>query len=176
MKRIFTALMMVLLFAQCAKEDNLIKKHELGDINKDTSLKQLDEMYKNDSIDKFPKMEEPVREYRVFDLDGKPALTFQTKVVNDSIKGLELVKIYSSQYVTEKGLSTASVFKDVVDNYSIDKIENAFSSAVLFVDELNLTIALDKKDLKIDEFDMREIRQEQIPDQAKIKYITLWLE
>ena len=66
--------------------------------------------------------------------------------------------------------------KDVVDNYSINKIENAFSSAVLFVDELNLTIALDKKDLKLDEFDMRAIRMEQIPDQAKIKYITLWLE
>ena len=171
-----SAMLVALLLVQCAKEDNLIKKSQLGDINKETSIEELDAMFENDSTDTFPKMEAPIREYRVFDLDGKPALTFQTKVENDSIKGLELVKIYSSSYATEKGLSTASVFKDVVDNYSINKIENAFSSAVLFVDELNLTIALDKKDLKLDEFDMRAIRMEQIPDQAKIKYITLWLE
>ena len=176
MRRIFFAILAVLLFVQCDTEDNLIKKNQLGDITKETSLEELGELFENDSIEKFPKLEEPVREFRVFDPDGKPALTFQTNVVNDSIKGIELVKIYSSLYVTEKGLSTASVFKDVVDNYSINKIENAFSSAVLFVDELNVTIALDKKDLKMDEFDMRAIRMEQIPDQAKIKYITLWME
>jgi hypothetical protein len=44
------------------------------------------------------------------------------------------------------------------------------------VDELNATFALDKKDLKLGEFDMSKIRKDQIPDMAKIKYITLWFD
>jgi hypothetical protein len=50
------------------------------------------------------------------------------------------------------------------------------SSAILFIDEINFTMALDKKDLGIDEFDMRKISKDQIPDNAKIKYITVWFD
>ncbi|MGA9270247.1 MAG: hypothetical protein WBV45_06460, partial [Lutimonas sp.] len=69
-----------------------------------------------------------------------------------------------------------STFENVRGQYSIDDIEPSFSSAILFIDELNATISLDKKDLNIDEFDMREIREDQIPDRASILYITLWFE
>ena len=112
----------------------------------------------------------------VFDESGEPSLVFATRIQNDSIKALELVKIYSDYYVTEKGVSTASTFKDIAAQYSIEKIEPSFSSAILFIDELNATISLDKSDLKIDEFDMSDIRQDQIPDLARIRYITLWFE
>ena len=112
----------------------------------------------------------------MFDVNGKPSLVFIPKVHNDSIKGLDLVKIYSSRYMTEKGISTSSTFKDIVDNYSIDKIEPSFSAAILFVNELNATISLNKQDLNLDEFDMRKINQGQIPDEAKVKYISLWFE
>ena len=98
------------------------------------------------------------------------------KFQNDSIKGLELVKIYSGAYATESGISTSSTFKDIVDNYSINKIEPSFSAAILFIDELNATISLDKQDLNLDEFDMRKINQGQIPDEARIKNISLWFE
>jgi len=64
----------------------------------------------------------------------------------------------------------------VAGNYTIDKIEPSFSSAILFVDEINATISLNKKDLNLHEFDMRAIRQDQIPDEASINYITLWFE
>jgi hypothetical protein len=30
--------------------------------------------------------------------------------------------------------------------------------------------------LRIDEFDMRKISQDQIPDNSKIKYITIWFD
>ena len=64
----------------------------------------------------------------------------------------------------------------MADNYSIDKIETSFTAAILFVDELNATILLNKSDLNLDEFDMREIRADQIPDEASINYISLWFE
>ena len=177
MKRILGILLLSILFVQCGQDsDMLIAKNQLGKIGKDTSLDELDKLFKKDSIEKFPLESEIIREYRVFDVNGKPALVFYPKVENDSIVGLDLVKIYSSDYATEKGISTSSSFGEVSENYSIDKIEPSFSSAILFIDEINATISLNKEDLNLDEFDMREIRQDQIPDEANIKFISLWFE
>ncbi len=55
-------------------------------------------------------------------------------------------------------------------------MEPFISSVIVSVDEINAGIALDKKDLKIAEFDMRKISKDQIPDMANIKYITLWFD
>lgn len=166
----------IFLFVQCGKEDNVIRKKQLGEINHKTTIAELDRIFAKDSVGKYPEGEELIREYKVFDELGEAALVFVPRIENDSMKSLELVKIYSEVYTTEKGISTASTFKDVAGQYSIDKIEPSFSSAILFIDELNATISLDKKDLKIEEFDMREIREDQIPDLARIRYITLWFE
>ena len=176
MLRLFIGLLGIFLLVQCAGENTMIKKKQLGDITHKTTIEELDKIFQKDSVQKLPEGESLVREYTVFDASGNPSLTFLTRVENDSIKELELVKIFSPTYSTEKGISTASTFKDIAGQYSIDDIEPSFSSAILFIDELNATISLDKKDLKIDEFDMREIREDQIPDLASIMYITLWFE
>ena len=177
MNKLIGILLLCFVLVQCGQEkDTLILKNQLGKINKSTTVEALDKIFKNDSIEKFPLDDGVTREYRVFGLNGKPSLVFTTKVSNDSILGLELVKIYSSEYMTEKGISTSSTFKDIVDNYSIDKIEPSFSAAILFIDELNATISLNKEDLNLDEFDMRKINQGQIPDEASIRYISLWFE
>jgi len=133
-------------------------------------------MFKNDSVEKFTANSDLIREYRVFDKGGKQKLIFIPLRQNDSIKGMELVKIYSELYTTEKGISTSSTFGEISGNYTINKIEPSFSAAILFVDEINATISLDKEDLNLDEFDMRPIRQGQIPDEASVNYITLWFE
>ncbi len=177
MNKIVGLILLSIIFVQCGQDkDTMILKNQLGEITKDTSLEDLDEIFKNDSIEKLPANAELIREFKVFGTDGKTELIFLTRVHNDSIIGLELVKIYSDRYMTEKGISTKSVFKDVVDNYSIDKIETSFTAAILFVNELNATILLNKSDLNLDEFDMSEIRADQIPDKAKINYISLWFE
>jgi len=177
MNKFIGLLLLSIIFVQCGQDkDTMILKNQLGKITKNTSIEELDKMFKNDSIEKLPVDTDLVREYRVFGQDGKASLVILTKFRNDSIKGLELVKIYSDQYMTEKGVSTKSTFKDVADNYSIDKIETSFSAAILFVDELNATVLVNKSDLNLDEFDMREIRADQIPDEAKINYISLWFE
>lgn len=177
MKKLFGLLFLSLLMVQCGQgDDTVIRKNQLGKINKNTSIEELDKLFKNDSIQKNPQDSERIREYKVFDANGKVDLIFNTRIQNDSIKGLDLVKIYGSSYSTEKGISTMSSFRDIADVYSIDKIEPSFSAAILFIDEINATISLDKKDLGLDEFNMNDIRQDQIPDEASIRYITLWFE
>lgn len=177
MNKLIAILVLSFLFVQCGEDNNMvIKKNQLGKISKNTSIKELDKIFKNDSVVKFPEGEELFREYRVYEKGGKQLLVFMPLIENDSIKGLELVKIYSDRYMTEKGVSVSSSFTDVDGNYTIDKIEPSFSSAILFVDEINATISLNKKDLNLHEFDMRAIRKDQIPDEASINYITIWFE
>lgn len=177
MKKLIAVLVMTILLVGCGQgDDMLIAKSQLGKINKNTSIAELDKMFKNDSVEKFTANSELIREYRVFDKSGKQKLIFIPLRQNDSIKGLELVKIYSDLYTTEKGISTSSTFGEISGNYTINKIEPSFSAAILFVDEINATISLDKKDLNLDEFDMSPIRQGQIPDEASVNYITLWFE
>ncbi len=177
MNKFIGLLLLSIIFVQCGQDkETMILKNQLGEITKNTSIEELDKIFKNDSIEKLPVQTDLTREYRVYGADGKTALVFLTQVRNDSIKGLELVKIYSDRYMTEKGISTKSTYKDVADNYSIDKIETSFSAAILFVNELNTTVLLNKSDLNLDEFDMRKIRADQIPDEASINYISLWFE
>ncbi len=177
MKKIIGIIVIGLLFIQCGKDTNLkIAKNQLGTINVDSSIEDLDNLFKNDSVVKLPENSDVVREYDVYDKEGNKLLVIRTKFRRDTIAGIEFIKIYSDKYQTENDISTASTFKDLMDNFSINKIEPSFNSAIVFIDELNATFALDKKDLKIGEFDMGKISQDQIPDMAKILYITLWFE
>ena len=177
MKKVITLIVLSLIFVQCNSDKKfLITKNKLGDIQKNTTIDELDEMFENDSVIKLPENSPVINKYKVYSENGTQIMTFNMDVDRDSIKGIENVKIFDKNYKTEKGLSTLSTFKDVMDNYSINKIEPTFSSAIVFIDEINATVALDKKDLRIAEFDMKKINKDQIPDMANIKYITLWFD
>ena len=67
-----------------------------------------------------------------------------------------------------------STFKDINEHYLINKVEATLTSATLFIDELDATISIDKKDLGLNIFSREEISIEQIPDNAKIKYLIIW--
>jgi hypothetical protein len=56
----------------------------------------------------------------------------------------------------------------------VNNVETTLTSATLFIDELNATIAIDKKELGLNSFSRDEITLDQIPDMARIKYFTIW--
>ena len=177
MKKIISIVVLSLILIQCnSDKDFIITKNSLGEINKKTTVAELDKIFENDSVVKLPENLQVFSKYRVFDKTGKHLLTISLDRTRDSIKGIGSVKIFSNQYKTEKGLTTDSTFKDVINNYSISKVEPFISSVIVSLDEINAGIALDKKDLNIGEFDMRKISKDQIPDMAEIKYITLWFD
>ncbi len=177
MKKIITILVLSLILIQCNSDKKfLITKNNLGDIHKSTTVDELDKMFENDSVVKLPEGLDVFNKYKVYDKTGQHLLTINLDANRDTIKGIGNIKIFSNQYKTEKGLTTDSTFKDVIDNYSISKVEPFISSVIVSVDEINAGIALDKKDLKIAEFDMRKISKDQIPDMANIKYMTLWFD
>lgn len=164
-------------FLQCNKQNfSLIKKGAVGEITKTTTEQDLEKIYKNDSIVKIPEGEDFVNEYAIYKRGGKHLLSIFPKFPRDTISFVERVQIYSPLYKTESGVSTVSTYSDITAHYSINKIDPTFTTAIVYIDELNGTFALDKKDLGLDEFDLNKISKDQIPDLASIKYITIWFE
>jgi len=181
MKRIIPFVLILLTFSQCEKEDNFtIAKNQLGKLTSLTQVNELTDIFANDSLvsnlgeGDFANAE--FDEYLVYGKGGKHLLTLIPKEQHDSISVIESIQIFDDRYKTIKGLGLSSAFKDIVGAYSVNKVESTFTTAVLFIDELNITIAIDKKELGINDFGIEKIRLDQIPDLAKIKYFTIWFD
>lgn len=174
-------------FTQCVKENRfLIEKNRVGVLSSASIVDDLQGLFAKDSlVVRFSEGDmggEDTKylvendEYLVYSKEGKHLLTIVPKKEHDSTSGIKYVQIMNSQFKTEKGLSLKSPFKDINTNYLINNIESSLTSATLFIDELNATIALNKSELGINIFDRKEIKVEQIPDLAKIKYMTIWFD
>ena len=181
MNKALSILMITVFFLQCKKEDRTtIAEGQLGMLTAATQVNELATLFAKDSLvsnlgeGDFANAE--YDEYVVYEKGGKHLLTLIPKEQHDSTATIESIQIYDKRYKTVKGLNVNSTFKDIIDNYTVNKVESTFSSAVLFVDELNATIAIDKKDIGINDFGIEKVRLDQIPDGAKIKYFTLWFD
>lgn len=171
-----------LVFIQCGKNNHfLIEKGNVGNINKQTTLEELKVIFENDSIsldnsegigdENIFKNNE---EYTVFSKEGKRLLEIVSNNKNDSVVKIRSIQIFDYNYITDNGISLRSTFKDINESYMINKVETTLTSATLFIDELNATISIDKKELGLNSFSREEISIDQIPDIAKIKYFTIW--
>lgn len=181
MKKTILILVISVLMVQCKKEDqNTIAKGQLGKLTSVTQVNELESLFAKDSLvanlgeGDFANAE--YDEYLVYEKGGKHLLTLIPKEQHDSTSTIESIQIYDKRFKTIKGLNINSTFRDIADNYLVNKVESTFSSAVLFIDELNVTIAIDKKDIGIQEFGLQKVQLDQIPDMAKIKYFTLWFD
>lgn len=186
-KRVLTLLIIVLISIQCSRVDPLlIEKNRVGLISNLDMIGEVESIFKNDSIVKYlsegemggrdTKFIQENDQYLVYSKSGDHLMTIVPKIQHDSTSTVKYVEIMNPQFKTEKGVGLDSPFKDINVNYLINKIEPSLSSATLYIDELNATIALDKKELGLNQFSTKEITVEQIPDLAKIKYLTIWFD
>jgi len=175
-----------LLFLQCAKENQyLIKKGKVGYLTSETKIIELTSIFENDSVvgilssnkdDKKEKLFSVADdEYLVFSKKGEKLLEISPNKPNDSLSKIRSIQIFDTHYTTVEGISLLSTFKDINEHYLVNKVETTLTSATLFVDELNATIAIDKKDLGLNSFSREEISIDQIPDNAKVTYFTIWI-
>jgi len=184
-KKIFLLGIIGLFFIQCTNANKFeVKKGVVGNINKKTTVAELSTIFKNDSIISNKSLSDTKDaqkilllnddEYDVYSKSGKKLLEITATNQNDSLSKIKSVGIYDPNYVTDKGISLKSTFKDINENYLVNNVETTLTSATLFIDELNATISIDKKDLGISKFSTEQISLNQIPDMAKIKYFTIW--
>jgi len=184
-KRIFYLFVVLIFFVQCNNTNKYeVKKGMVGNINKGTTVADLSIIFKNDSIVSNKSLPDATDSKKMFSLNddefdiysksGKKLLEITASTQNDSLSKIKSIGIYDPNYVTDKGISLKSTFKDINENYLVNNVETTLTSATLFIDELNATISIDKKDLGISKFSTEEVSLTQIPDMAKIKYFTIW--
>lgn len=171
------------IFIQCGKENQfLIEKGSVGVLNKETTILDLNTIFKKDSIvSNYPSetgnneiFSLDKEEYVIYSKEGKKLLEIVPTNQNDSLSKIRSIQIFDSNYITEKGISLKSTFKEINENYMVNKVETTLTSATLFIDELNATISIDKKELGLNTFSREEVSIDQIPEIAKIKYFTIW--
>lgn len=184
MKNILKPLFLItisLVLVQCGNDKFKISKGKVGELNSKTTVKQLASIFKNDSIVKV--LSEGAKgdnyfqdddEYHIYNKKGNRLLTIIPKEQLDSSSTIKSVQIFDSRYKTENGLNINSTFEEINAQNKVDKVETSFSSATLFIDELNATIAIDKEDLGLKELANQKVSLEQIPDLAKIKSFIIW--
>jgi len=184
-KKIVYLVLVSFLFVQCSKENQyLIKKGRVGYLTKETTVLELSSIFKEDSIvsnlslnnsdnkDKLFSLNND--EYEIFSVKGDKLLEIAPTNKNDSLSKIKSIQIFDRNYKTDKGISLQSTFKDINEHYMINKVETTLTSATLFIDELNATISIDKKELGLNSFSRGEVTIDQIPDIAKIKYFIIW--
>jgi len=173
-------LLAIVLFSSCNKQPNPfeISKQHIGLLTDSTQVKDLETIYPNDSIVKSISGDEflgQANRIEIFEKGGEKLLTLTPKHALDSTSTISSIHILDSRFKTDKGLNTASTFKDIKDHYNISRISNLINSVVVGVDEINAAFTIDKKELPSNlRFDMQlKFEPTHIPDQAKIKYFFI---
>ncbi|TDN84324.1 hypothetical protein DET49_11935 [Salegentibacter sp. 24] len=181
-KSLLLILGLTLGLTSCQKDqDNpfLITASQVGPVNRDIKINQLDSLFAEDSIVKQKSGAQEflaTNEIKVFEKGGKHLMTLEPLQEFDSTSTIGHIRIIDPRFKTKDGLSTASTFKDIVENYNISRIENTLNAAVVFLDEINAYITIDKEELPADlRYDtVSKIRASQIPDDAKFKYFMIY--
>ena len=180
-KSIYCLLIILLLIVGCENEPDpfLIGKQHVGLLTDSTQVKDLELVFPMDSIvrpiqgDEFSGNKTDIE---IFEKGGKKLLVLDPSQPLDSTAVIETVQIIDPRYKTDKKISTLSTFKDIKDNYNISRISTLINSVVVFVDDINASFAIDKKELPSNlRYDMNlKIEKIQIPDKAKIKYFMIY--
>lgn len=166
-----------LLLTSCGENQDpfLIQKHNIGSLTDSTQVKDLKSIFEKDSVANYDGTDEFTRNFNnieIFDKDGKALLSLSPERKGDSTAVVTSVRILDARYKTEKGISTASSFKEIEDAYTISKIDNLINSIVISVKEIDASFTIDKKELPSNlRFDRSiAIEASQIPNNAKVKY------
>ncbi|MUP46730.1 hypothetical protein E0K83_13375 [Gramella sp. BOM4] len=180
-RTLFTLGLLASLAACTSDEENpfLISSSQVGPLNKNVRINQLDSIFKQDSIVRQTSGPEQLRstdEIKIFDRDGNALLSLEPLQEFDSTSTIGYIRILDPRFETKSGLSVQSTFKDIVENYTISRIENTINSAVIFLDEINAYVTIDKNQLPTSlRYDTdSKIMASQIPDDAKIKYFMIY--
>lgn len=179
-KSLLLLLLTASIFISCQQEQDpfLITATSIGKLTKDVQIKQLDSVFSQDSIVKQVNEGELYKrnnEIEVYDKDGKKLLLLEPVQAFDSTSTVGFIQVLDPRFKTAKGLNTESTFKEIVENYNVSRIENTLSAAVIFIDDLNIYVTIDKKQLPAElRYDTQaHIQASQIPDDAKIKYFMI---
>lgn len=155
----------------------LIAANQVGPLHSTTRVYELDSVFAQDSIVIQEKQSffEKGKEIVVYNKNGEMLLLLEPAQNNDSTSTIKSIQIIHPQYKTEDGVGTQSTFGQLSSNYDISRIENTLNALVIFIDELNAYVTINKKELptSLKKTELPTISPEQIPDTAKINFFWI---
>ena len=180
LKKIIAIISVTLLFIECKEEINpfLISNDSVGALTRGMTIKEIDSIFAQDYIVKLYAQNEelPTKgEVEIYKKNGTKLVSISPVTNNDPDALISNFQFFDPRYKTDKGLNLSSTFKDIKANYKISNIETTISTVVLFIEDSDFFINIDKKELpeNIRYNPNLEIDITNIPDEAKIKYFML---
>ena len=180
LKKIIALVSVTLLFIQCKEEINpfLISNDSVGALTRGMTIKEIDSIFAQDSIVKLYAQNEELPtqgEVEIYKKNGTKLVSISPVTNNDPDALISNFQFFDPRYKTDKGLNLSSTFKDIKANYKISNIETTISTVVIFLEDSDLFINIDKNELP-ENFRYNPnlvIDITNIPDEAKIKYFML---
>ena len=180
LKKIIAIVSVTLLFIECKEEINpfLISNDSVGALTRGMTIKEIDSIFAQDSIVKLYAQNEELPtqgEVEIYKKNGTKLVSISPVTNNDPDALISNFQFFDPRYKTDKGLNLSSTFKDIKANYKILNIETTISTVVLFLEDNDLFINIDKNELP-ENFRYNPnlvIDFTNIPDEAKIKYFML---
>lgn len=180
LKKIIFIVFVSFLFIECKEEKNpfLISNDFVGLLTRGMTIKKIDSVFSRDSIVKLYTQNDELPtqgEVEIFEKNGTKLLSISPITNNDPDALISNFQFFDPRYKTDKGLNLNSTFKDIKTNYKISNIETTISTVVLFLEDSDFFINIDKKELpeNLRYNPNLEIDITNIPDEAKIKYFML---
>ncbi len=180
LKKIIAIVSVTLLFIECKEEINpfLISNDSVGALTRGMTIKEIDSIFPQDSIVKLYTQNEELPtqgEVEIYKKNGTKLISISPATNNDPDALISNFQFFDPRYKTDKGLNLSSTFKDIKANYKISNIETTISTVVIFLEDSDLFINIDKNELP-ENFRYNPnlvIDITNIPDEAKIKYFML---
>ena len=180
LKKIIAIVSVTLIFIQCKEEINpfLISNDSVGALTRGMTIKEIDSIFAQDSIVKLYAQNEELPtqgEVEIYKKNGTKLVSISPVTNNDPDALISNFQFFDPSYKTDKGLNLSSTFKDIKANYKILNIETTISTVVIFLEDNDLFINIDKNELP-ENFRYNPnlvIDITNIPDEAKIKYFML---
>lgn len=176
---------LVILTACSSKDEFLIAKNSVGVINSATTVQEIDALFENDSVVKHlsegilgyqGRYAQEDDKYLIYSKEGEHLLTLTPKETLDSLSTIKYIDIHSALYTTENGIGLGATFEEINFLEHISKTDGTFTKIILYLDQLNATITLNKTDLGITTLSTNEIQLEQIPNLAKPASFVIWFD
>ncbi|WP_423998038.1 hypothetical protein [Maribacter sp. IgM3_T14_3] len=167
------------LLVNCTDEKNTdfeISGDQVGRLSKQSLARDIELIFEKDSV-----VQDTVKlnfgngasKIKIYERGGALLLTLTPN--NDSIATIQNVIINDDRFVTDKGISKESTFKEIRENYPIKKIITSMNNVVILLKDSDLYFTIDKKELpeSLRYNANNKIEEVQIPDTAKVKYMMV---
>lgn len=153
-----------------------ISSDQVGLINRQTSMEEIEDLYNSDSIVKDSaqfSIGANNDKLKIYAKGGVHLLTLTQDT--DSIQQIGHVLIADPRFTTVEGIGLQSTFEEINKHYTIDKVVTSLNNVVILLKDSDIYFTIDKKELPahLRYTKTRPIELVEIPGKAKIKYLMV---